>query len=175
MTKTKVLLGLLAILGACGGSIRGAEVRSPAGYKVEFRDRGSFRAGVLTQAQVLSWLDARVAEWVALRAQDHDPALIRVIANRTNYLVIDDYRFPDSVSPTGYAYGASLPGSIAACIYSRAVADAPPAAPAWITRQNPATGKWSYGVIPPGGGLQVVGHELDHQIGLDHPLEAPPE
>lgn len=161
---------------SCAKSIREPVIISPKGYEVEIRDRGSFSHGILTRAQVLEWLDARIAEWIALRSRDYDVNLITKMAKNINYLVIDDYRFPESNSPTGFAAGLSLPGSIAACVYSRAVSDSKPTStPDWIVRQNPTTGKYSYGVILPDGGLQVLGHELDHQIGIHHELVTPPD
>lgn len=117
---------------------------------------------------VLLWLDRRVDEWVASRAATHVAENLRRLSAATNFVLVDDYRFPASTSPTGYAAGQYFyeSATVYASIYSRGESaerpGSPPAAPHLIRETAP--GSWSYGTIPEAGGLEVVPHELDHAI-----------
>lgn len=159
---------LLLILGLhlCGCKEDDEYEHTPGGYKVESYGGPSFDSGLLTKDQVFSWLDARVAEWIASHPE-HDPGWLYKQARGIRFTLVDDYRISTSGSSTGFAAGLISGDKVFACIYQRAESsDYPSGAPAHTIRLQ--EGYWTYGVIPEGGGLQVVPHELDHSLWRPH-------
>ena len=104
-----------------------------------------------------------------------DSDTLYVIARSYPVLLHDDYRFASPSSPTGFAGGEIHLAEEFDCprikvsIYQRGTAAEPPpeAAPHTI-RWNGES--WSYGYLPADGGLPALPHELDHAIGMDHPI-----
>lgn len=99
---------------------------------------------------VLVWIDVRVADWIESRKGEYPLEGLYHLAQTTTYWVVDDYRFPTAGSYTGYAVGDINSWSkhpvLRCCIYTQ-----------------------SSGQLPSDGmGVIVIGHELDHRLGISH-------
>lgn len=100
-------------------------------------------------------------DWFALRG-DYSKYLREI-----RFTLYDDYRFATSFSQTGYAAGLQNGKYITASIYDRSFSlEYPTDAPPHTVRT--VDGGWNYGIINGGIGLSVLGHELDHLIGIGH-------
>lgn len=169
---------LLTLTTGCNGFFfdddepRRTIVRTTYGYTVAaLMDAGGYSGGWLSDETVLLWLDKRVHEWAKLRNPANPEGLKEVVRAEVGFILLDARRIVTPLSPTGYAAGIYTDGikQIMACIWSTAKAsELPLGAPLHTADKNPADGLWYYGVIPQEGGLAVIGHELDHYIGLHH-------
>lgn len=146
---------------------------TPAGRKIyQLEDRGSFSQGFLTRARVLEDLDAQIATWLDQRSAQYGRDRCLKIANTVGYYLRDHFEF--QISATEYAHGMTNPGSVWACLWSQAwSAAAPPqGTPPWTIVFNAETGNWNYGVLQLVDGrrrtLEVIPHELDHHLGINH-------
>ncbi len=156
----------LALLGGCRPA--GGGLKTPAGYSSYNLDNAGI-LGVHTQDEILLALDQRIAEWVDQRGPDYGVDYCRGVARSYFYDFVDHWRFPTGASPTGYAAGEIFYDErrIKASMWSQGVSPTLPiGTPEWTIIFNPATGNYNYGVTPL---LPVIGHELDHAIGIDHP------
>lgn len=141
------------------------------GYKVRFRPRddkaNSFEAGLLSEPLVFQWHAKRVDEWIAQRKDAYfGEARLQAIAHAVQWTFYDDWRMTVQGE---YASGVHAPGLIAVAIWNRkGPVDAEPAVGPWLKRLNPADGKWYYAALVPGHEIPATGHELDHEIGIDH-------
>lgn len=170
----RLTLAVLILLNGCiADSLERPEVvYSPDGYAVgKLKDQGGYVGGWLTEAEVLGWLDDRVDEWARQRAPSNPEGLKAAVRADVGFNLLAARRIETRYSPTGYAVGLYYPNSktVIACIWATQGAwELPELAPLHTANQNPADGLWYFGYLPPEGGLQVIGHELDHYIGIDH-------
>lgn len=142
---------------------------TPEGYRVNAP--GSWSHG-MEMPEVLSWVDARIDQWVSDRSVAYGVSedSLRGVASNTVYNLVDDWCFVCVWSPTFYAEGMcdeGDPNEITACLYTKAEsAEYPDAAPypEWVQFRQ---GVWKYGVFPADGvGFAVLLHELDHAAGI---------
>jgi len=128
---------------------KAAVVLTPNGYKAIYPENSRVRPSLSTfdHATLLSWVDARVEAWKAERRPEYGDR-VDAAARGVTITLVNDYQFPTDESPTGFAHGAVVGvGAVFACIYE----SAGPTLPA------------------DGIGLIVLGHEMDHVLGIDHP------
>lgn len=140
-------------------------VRTPNGAEV-LTPLPAWREGQ-QDAQVLEWVDARIAQWVASHPE-RSPAELLELAHKYTYKLIDHFRFPAPLaSTTGYAEGQIFysTGYILVCLYTKAQAVEKPATVPypWMIEQR--DGLWKWGVFPSNGiGFAVIPHELEHTL-----------
>jgi hypothetical protein len=139
---------------------------------------------------LLGWIDTRVIEWVDSHPEMNPDILLQVAQSHT-VVIHDHWGFPCSGSPSGLCNGSFKSDVIHASIYIKYESVEPPIGDYipphtimtseelaewsknnyWITGDK--AGKYYFGTIPGDStgisrGLLVVGHELNHAIGIDH-------
>ncbi|MDA8169429.1 MAG: hypothetical protein M0Z59_07000 [Nitrospiraceae bacterium] len=130
---------------------------------------------------VLSWVDTRVSQWVSSHPEK-DPAELDRVARGERFIIIDQIALKTPASSSGLAVGLYEGPLIEACIYaawsgySKPAYNYPPHTlmsgdelAKWSGNDIWRNGKWYAGeMYSDGKGLYVIGHELDHAIGLHH-------
>jgi len=176
----KTLAIICLLLAGCGVFQRKPICFTPAGYPVYgIEDQGSFKGGYLTREQVLANLDFRIQEWTRQKQADPGvpPDRLKLVLSKVNFWLRDHYMFKDGSSSTGWAAGdAQINGAVVtASIWTQGVSQTvpPEGSPPWMTIYNPETKNWNFGYLSKvdgvARGLDVVGHEMDHLLGITHP------
>ena len=144
----KALALTLLLLASCDDGIADWPPHNsvtPGGYRAFLPDGLGFDRDL-----VLVWVDVRVADWIESRKADYPIEGLYHTAQTTTYWVVNDYRFPEPWSPTGFAAGDINTWSkhpvLRCCVYTQ------------TPGQLPADGM----------GLIVIAHELDHRLGMSH-------
>ena len=167
---------LLLLLAGCslfkGHDDKPQYIYTPMGRPCLFMNGGWTRG--VTDAQVLSWGDARIEEWIEKRKAEYGEQLCRNVANSAIYELVDHFRFESIFSPTGYAEGTYEPQGtkgrrIRACLYTKAEAAVKPASVPYPDMIEFRDSLWKWAVFPADGvGFAVLPHELDHGLGIGH-------
>lgn len=149
---------------------------TPAGYRVEWTDKGTTSGGVKTKPEILALFDLAIdrAQHYLIDKYGADRGKVALFARGTRYHLVDDKRIPTDASGTGFASGITYEGHIQICLMSRRVAASrgavPSTAPPW-TVVDLGDGTWSYGVIDEARPFPALGHELGHRLygaGFEH-------
>ena len=162
--------GKAGALLLCGALLTGCEkhedyIVSPAGYKVAGIQDAGYGA-FFTTDQLLERLDARVGEWIAQRGPEYGHLWCAKVAAATQYWLRDDYMFDLGGQ---WVAGWYSTGNVTAAVWSQGWGPAlPPGTPSWCDRWNAETGNWNWGWLADGIGLDALGHELDHALGIGH-------
>lgn len=142
---------------------------TPNGYRVDFSGCQSVDRDV-----VLGWIDSRVESWQLARCDGYG-GVVYGIPYACVFKTVDYWAFPTIASPTGWAVGMVNTGAdhplIWCSIFQGHKCDSPPdpATLEYPYTLGPYNGQWAYGTLYDDGmGLLVIGHELDHLLGIDH-------
>ena len=172
--KTMLCVAAL-VLSGCSFLKKGADepipyLHSPAGHRfLLYTDNGGVAKGLFSTDDLGRWVDARISAWVVQRAAAYGgEAKLRTMALSHSYYLVDQFE----VSRNGQVIAGQYDEKrrlVTACVYGYVKVKAKPSGTFRFARPvGDGTQDWYHEVLVPGNEIPVVGHELDHGLGIGH-------